>query len=165
VRLIERRIGLLSRDAVRLARCAAVAGQDFSVTLAAEVLDANPLDLADAWTELESAQVLRDGAFAHDLIFDAARAISSAMRRCSALLAQLLCERCQAAEAQEMVASRLLDWPRTGWALARSFARRRTWPKRAGRRCVHFACERASTTWIRPRRSTDGPVTRTLSVH
>ena len=74
LRLIERRIGLLSRDAVRLARCAAVAGQDFSVTLAAEVLDANPLDLADAWTELESAQVLRDGAFAHDLIFDAARA-------------------------------------------------------------------------------------------
>lgn len=74
LRLIERRIGLLSRDAVRLARCAAVAGQDFSVTLAAQVLDVNPLDLADAWTELESAQVLRDGAFAHDLIFEAARA-------------------------------------------------------------------------------------------
>jgi DNA-binding SARP family transcriptional activator len=73
-RLIERRIGLLSRDAVRLARCAAVAGQDFSATLAARVLDVNPLDLTDAWTELESAQVLRDGAFAHDLIFDAARA-------------------------------------------------------------------------------------------
>ena len=74
LRLIERRIGLLSPDAVRLARCAAVAGQDFSATLAARVLDVNPLDLADAWTELESAQVLRDGAFAHDLIFEAARA-------------------------------------------------------------------------------------------
>jgi DNA-binding SARP family transcriptional activator len=74
VRLIERRMGLLSRDALRLARCAAVAGEDFSVTLAAQVLDVNPLDLADAWTELESAQVLRDGAFAHDLIFEAARA-------------------------------------------------------------------------------------------
>ncbi len=74
LRLIERRIGLLSRDAVRLARCAAVAGQDFSATLAAQVLDVHPLDLADAWTELESAQVLRDGAFAHDLIFEAARA-------------------------------------------------------------------------------------------
>jgi DNA-binding SARP family transcriptional activator len=73
-RLIERRLGLLSRDAVRLARCAAVAGQDFSATLAAQVLEVNPLDLADAWAELESAQVLRDGAFAHDLIFDAARA-------------------------------------------------------------------------------------------
>jgi DNA-binding SARP family transcriptional activator len=74
LRLIEKRIGLLSRDAVRLARCAAVAGQDFSVTLAAKVLDVNPLDLADAWTELESAQILSDGAFAHDLIFEAARA-------------------------------------------------------------------------------------------
>jgi DNA-binding SARP family transcriptional activator/predicted ATPase len=74
LRLIERRIGLLSRDAVRLARFAAVAGQDFSVTLAAQVLDVHPLDLADAWTELESAHVLRDGAFAHDLVFEAARA-------------------------------------------------------------------------------------------
>jgi DNA-binding SARP family transcriptional activator len=74
VRLIERRISLLSRDAVRLARCAAVAGQDFSALLAARVLDVNPLDLADAWAELESAQVMRDGAFAHDLIFAAARA-------------------------------------------------------------------------------------------
>lgn len=72
LRLIERRIGLLSREAMRLARCAAVAGQDFSVTLAAQVLDVNPLDLADAWAELEAAQVLRDGAFAHDLIFEAA---------------------------------------------------------------------------------------------
>ena len=73
-RLIERRISRLSGDAVRLARCAAVAGQDFSAELAAHVLDANPLDLADAWTELESAQVLSGGAFAHDLIFEAARA-------------------------------------------------------------------------------------------
>jgi DNA-binding SARP family transcriptional activator/ABC-type cobalamin/Fe3+-siderophores transport system ATPase subunit len=73
-RLIERRIGQLSRDAVRLARCAAVAGQDFSAVLAARALDVNPLDLADAWLELESAQVMRDGAFAHDLIFEAARA-------------------------------------------------------------------------------------------
>jgi DNA-binding SARP family transcriptional activator/predicted ATPase len=73
-RLIERRIGQLSREAVRLARCAAVAGQDFSAPLAARALDVNPLDLADAWNELESAQVMRDGAFAHDLIFEAARA-------------------------------------------------------------------------------------------
>ncbi len=74
VRLIERRIAQLSRDAVRLARCAAIAGHDFSASLAARVLEVNPLDLTDAWQELESAQVLRDGAFAHDLIFEAARA-------------------------------------------------------------------------------------------
>ena len=49
-------------------------GRTFSATLAARVLEVNPLDLADAWHELEAAQVMRDGAFAHDLIFEAARA-------------------------------------------------------------------------------------------
>lgn len=70
-RLIERRLVRLSSDAVRLARCAAVAGQDFSIALATAVLAVPVLDLADAWSELERAQVLRDGAFAHDLIFEA----------------------------------------------------------------------------------------------
>src|SRR5499427_2208403 len=60
--LIERRIARLSPEAIKLARCAAVAGQDHS------------LDLADAWNELEAAQVLRDGAFAHDLVYEAALA-------------------------------------------------------------------------------------------
>ena len=70
-RLIERRLSRLSSAAVRLARCGAVAGQDFSIKLATDVLGVPVLDLADAWTELEQAQVLRDGAFAHDLIFEA----------------------------------------------------------------------------------------------
>jgi DNA-binding SARP family transcriptional activator len=72
--LIERRIGQLSAEAIRLARCAAIAGQEFSADLAARVLRTRPLDLADAWNELERAQVLRDGAFVHDLIYEAARA-------------------------------------------------------------------------------------------
>ncbi|MBX3605387.1 MAG: AAA family ATPase [Piscinibacter sp.] len=72
--LVGRRIGQLSPDAVRLARCAAVAGQDFSSELATELLGARPLDLADAWAELEAAQVLREQAFAHDLIHEAALA-------------------------------------------------------------------------------------------
>ena len=72
--LIARRIGRLSPEAVRLARCAAVAGQDFSAAVASQVLGVRPLDLADAWAELEAAQVFRDGAFAHDLIRDAALA-------------------------------------------------------------------------------------------
>jgi len=72
--LIERRIARLSPDAIRLARCAAVAGQDHSIDLAATVLGVRPLDLADAWNELEVAQVLRDGAFAHDLLYEAALA-------------------------------------------------------------------------------------------
>jgi hypothetical protein len=37
------------------------------------VLEAHPLDIAEPWRELETAQVLRDGAFAHDLIFEATR--------------------------------------------------------------------------------------------
>ena len=72
--LIQRRITRLSADAVRLARCAAVTGQDFSSELAAQVLGVRPLDMADAWNELEAAQVFRGGAFAHDLIHEAALA-------------------------------------------------------------------------------------------
>jgi tetratricopeptide (TPR) repeat protein len=72
--LIERRIGRLSPAAVQLARCAAVATPDFSIELAARVLGVRTLDLADPWAELEAAQVLRDGAFAHDLIYESALA-------------------------------------------------------------------------------------------
>lgn len=74
VHLIERRLGQLSPAALALARCAAVAGQDFSAGLAARVLGQSALGLADAWAELESAQVLRDQAFVHDLFFEAALA-------------------------------------------------------------------------------------------
>lgn len=72
--LIERRIGHLSAAAVRLARCAAVAAPDFSIELASHVLGLRTLDLADPWAELEAAQVFRDGAFAHDLIYESALA-------------------------------------------------------------------------------------------
>ncbi len=72
--LIERRISRLSAAAVQLARCAAVAAPDFSAELAAHVLALRTIDLADPWAELEAAQVLVDGAFAHDLIYEAALA-------------------------------------------------------------------------------------------
>ena len=73
VHLIEQRIGRLSPLAVKLARCAAIAGGDFSAELAAHVLGMRSLDLSDAWAELDAAHVLREGAFAHDLIHEAAR--------------------------------------------------------------------------------------------
>ena len=73
-RLIERRVMRLSRAAIRLARCAAVAGVDFSIDLAAVVLEVPVIDLADAWNELEQAHVFDGGAFAHDLIHEAVRA-------------------------------------------------------------------------------------------
>ena len=69
--LIERRLDQLSAPALRLARVAALAGQDFSVELATSVLGQHALDIADAWRELEAAQVIRNNAFAHDLIYEA----------------------------------------------------------------------------------------------
>ncbi len=72
--LIQRRIGHLSQAAVQLARCAAIATPDFDIELAARVLGLRTVDLADPWAELEAAQVLRDGAFAHDLIYESALA-------------------------------------------------------------------------------------------
>lgn len=74
LRLIQQRIARLSPLALKLARCAAVAGQDLSLPLAEQVLGLRPLDLADAWSELEAAQVLHGGGFEHDLIAEAALA-------------------------------------------------------------------------------------------
>jgi DNA-binding SARP family transcriptional activator len=71
-RMIERRLGELPPGALRLARVAAIAGLDFDAELAAIVLNCHVLDLSEPWAALEAAQVLRDGAFAHDLIFEAA---------------------------------------------------------------------------------------------
>ena len=69
--LIERRLRQLTPQALALARVAAVAGVDFSIELAESVLDTRALTLADAWRELEAAQVLRANAFAHDLVHEA----------------------------------------------------------------------------------------------
>jgi DNA-binding SARP family transcriptional activator len=69
--LIGRRLAQLSGAARDLAQAAALAGQDFDAALAAEVLQCHALDLVDPWRELEAAQVIRDGAFAHDLVFEA----------------------------------------------------------------------------------------------
>lgn len=72
--LITRRLARLSTHALDLARCAAVAGQDFNAELAAATLAVRAIDLADTWVELEAAQIFRDGGFAHDLIYEAALA-------------------------------------------------------------------------------------------
>lgn len=69
--LVQRRLSQLSPAALRLARTAALAGADFSAELAAAVLEVHPLDIAEPWRELETAQVIRQQAFAHDLILEA----------------------------------------------------------------------------------------------
>ena len=71
MRLIEQRVTRLSPAAIRLARCAAVAGVEFTIDLASAVLSLPVIDLADAWHELEHAQVFAGGSFAHDLIREA----------------------------------------------------------------------------------------------
>lgn len=69
--LIERRIRQLSERALALARVAAIAGVDFGVALAEEVMGLRAVEFTSAFGELESAGVLRDAAFAHDLVYDA----------------------------------------------------------------------------------------------
>ena len=69
--LIDGALARLSPPALLLARVAAIAGVDFSVDLAGQVLQQAPLALAEPWAELESRQVLRGAAFAHDLMHDA----------------------------------------------------------------------------------------------
>jgi tetratricopeptide (TPR) repeat protein len=71
--LIEQRLARLSERALHLARVAALAGQDFSLELAAELIECSLLALSEPWRELETAQVLHEGSFAHDLVQDATR--------------------------------------------------------------------------------------------
>jgi DNA-binding SARP family transcriptional activator len=80
--LIERRLKLLPERALSLARVAAIAGVDFSIALAEHVMGVRAVDLADAWGDLETAQVLRENAFAHDLVYDAVlRSVPEAIAR------------------------------------------------------------------------------------
>ncbi|MFT3821408.1 MAG: AAA family ATPase [Rubrivivax sp.] len=72
--LVQRRLQQLQAPALQLAQIAALAEADFSVPLAARVLQRHAVALAPAWAELEAAQVLRDSAFAHDLVREAVAA-------------------------------------------------------------------------------------------
>ena len=74
VGLIAQRITLLSPQARQLLRVAALAGADFSAGLASAVLGQPPLAIADAWAELQAAQLLRASELAHDLVREAALA-------------------------------------------------------------------------------------------
>lgn len=69
--LIGRRLQTISPTALALARVAAIAGADFDIGIAESVLQSPALALADAWSELESAQILVGTGFAHDLVHSA----------------------------------------------------------------------------------------------
>jgi len=68
VAVIERRIGLLSPQARHLAQLAAIAGESYSVPLAAAALACAPLALGEPLRELELRQVLYGRQFVHDVI-------------------------------------------------------------------------------------------------
>lgn len=70
---LRQRLARLSGDALQMAQLAAVAGDDFSLSLAASALGRPPLALSPLFAELESAQVLDGIRFSHDLIAEAAR--------------------------------------------------------------------------------------------
>jgi DNA-binding SARP family transcriptional activator len=70
--LFAQRLQRVSPRALALARCAAVAGQDFTAELAVAVLGQRAVELADAWSELEQARIFAGSGFAHDLVHEAA---------------------------------------------------------------------------------------------
>lgn len=80
--LIEQRLQPLEPGARRLLQLAALADVDFSVPLAAHVLQVHALDLAAPWRELEAAGLLSGDGFAHDLVREAAlRSVPEAIAR------------------------------------------------------------------------------------
>ncbi len=80
--LLARRLSELPDDCIQLLRVAAVAGADLTVERAVQLLGRSALELADAWTRLERANVLVGQRFAHDLVQEAAiRLVPSALRR------------------------------------------------------------------------------------
>jgi DNA-binding SARP family transcriptional activator len=93
--LIERRLQRLGDSALTLARVAALAGPDFCIELAEAVTGQRAVQLASAWNELQAAQVMRDEAFAHDLVADAVRRGVPAVvtRRVHAAVADWLLQR------------------------------------------------------------------------
>ncbi|QZZ54923.1 hypothetical protein MyxoNM_37780 [Myxococcus xanthus] len=71
--LIQQRLERLSPSALLVARLAALAKTDFTLELASEVLEMNPLALVTHVAELEGAQILRGERFTNDLLFEVVR--------------------------------------------------------------------------------------------
>ncbi|WP_229790245.1 AAA family ATPase [Deinococcus humi] len=72
--VVMRRLGRLSATALHAAQAAAVLQSDFTLELVAETLRKPLLDVLPAWQELERAQMLGEGRFSHDLVYEAVEA-------------------------------------------------------------------------------------------
>ncbi|MFC4454245.1 ATP-binding protein [Deinococcus sonorensis] len=71
--LLSRRLARLSTPALQAARAAAALQSDFDLELVAGVLQAPLLEVADAWEELENAQIVVGERFSHDLMAETLR--------------------------------------------------------------------------------------------
>ena len=122
--LLEGRLRQLPSEALDLVRVAAVAGADLNLQRAAQLLGANPLALADAWSLLERANVLQGDRFAHDLLHECALGlVPQALRRAlHAVIAELL------AADPAVPAGRVADH----WQRAQRWAEAGLWWQRAG---------------------------------
>jgi DNA-binding SARP family transcriptional activator len=69
--VIQSRLAKLSVPGLRIARVASVAGSDFTLELAAKVLETKIKDLSENLQELEQHQIMHDQDFSHDLIAQA----------------------------------------------------------------------------------------------
>ena len=85
--IIQKRLDNLSEDAIRLAQTLAVFQEKVEPELVLEVLELDPFDLTERYLELERAQVISDGFFVHDLIYEVVR------RNTPELLTKLLSKR------------------------------------------------------------------------
>ncbi|PYE49920.1 ATP-binding protein [Deinococcus yavapaiensis] len=72
--LLSKRLERLSAPALQAARAAAVLQSDFDVEQVAETLGAPLMSVAEAWEELEAAQIVQGARFSHDLIYEAVEA-------------------------------------------------------------------------------------------
>lgn len=117
--LIQARLSNLPSEVLRLAQVAALAGQDFTPHLAAQILGVRLLDLSDAWNVLDQLNVFRDGRFAHDLLLEATvRSVPDLIRR--AMHADLARE----IQRQAAPAARVAEhwWQACAWSEAMSWS-------------------------------------------
>ena len=125
--LLDARLRGLPAKAQDLLRVAAVLGADLRADRAARLLDCSVLALAEPWSHLEAANILRGEAFSHDLVHDSAlRSVPQGIRQ--ALHRQVAA----------MVAE---DAPASAARVAWHWEQGERWPD-AGR-CWHAAAEAA----------------------
>lgn len=80
--LLDARLRGLPAAAQDLLRVAAVLGADLRADRAARLLDRSVLALADPWSHLEAANILRGEAFSHDLVYESAlRSVPQGIRQ------------------------------------------------------------------------------------